>query len=273
MAIFTHMFVDLDAVVSVWLYKKFLSSDSEVVFVPANFDDLTSDDVALDIDAGGKGIKGTTINGLNHCATWALWNKLSAFSDFDRDALSDLVRYVDLQDNHGDVLRACKLADLPDANLLRETGLNSIFRSIQTILKDDLKVLNYMETILDGLYEKALASIRSIQEAKSAEYRGPVAIIRNAKEFGTNNVLFENGAKAVVFVDGNNLGVVRRSDIEISMSHPDITALVHAQNESAEWFAHPAGFLFARGTRKAPSKTRSKIDPTLLADVVANLLS
>ena len=269
--IFTHMFVDLDAVVSVWLVKRFVAGfhDAIVKFVPANWtpdSSFVAGDIAVDISAGLKGID---VEDQHHCAAWALWYDM--LSPQDRNALSDLVAYVDLQDENGDVLTACGLEAHESVSLLREAGLNSIFRGLQGSIKNDTQVLALMETILDGLHDKAMARLRAEEEANTAEFFGNVAIIRNAQEFGTNGVLFSRGAKAVVFVDGNNLGVVRRNGLTVSMSHDSVRALIPT-DEALEWFAHPAGFLFGRGTRKAPVNTPSKVNPIAFATALAQVV-
>ncbi len=71
MKIFTHFVVDLDAVCSVWAAKQFISGakGATVEFRPANWDgkEMAEGDLALDIDAGGRGMKGEKgENGIVH---------------------------------------------------------------------------------------------------------------------------------------------------------------------------------------------------------------
>jgi len=82
------------------------------------------------------------------------------------------------------------------------------------------------------------------------------------RKFATNGVLFEErGVRVIVYVDGNNLGVIRHGDESLRMDHAEICAVVEAAGETNEWFAHPAGFLFCRGSRKAPAENPSKVNP------------
>jgi len=85
-----------------------------------------------------------------------------------------------------------------------------------------------------------------------------------------NAVLFSRGADFVVYVDGNNLGVVRRTDCSISTATDRLLGLIREAGEEGEWFVHPAGFLVARGTRKAPARTPSRLTAKQIADAVAN---
>jgi len=95
----------------------------------------------------------------------------------------------------------------------------------------------------------------------------------NSREFATNGVLFEErGVRVIVYVDGHNLGVIRHGDESLRMNHAELYAVVEAAGETSEWFAHPAGFLFCRGSRKAPAENLSTVSPRTLAEVAAKLL-
>ena len=101
MRIFTHFNVDLDAVCSVWAAKQFVSGAAEatVEFRPANWDgaEMSEGDLAVDIAAGGRGMKGEKgENGIVHsCFASIVAGHASAE---DRSALANLVRFVDAQD-------------------------------------------------------------------------------------------------------------------------------------------------------------------------------
>lgn len=63
-SVYTHVSVDIDAVSSVWFASRFIYPDEnlDIKFVPANWDGqgMEIGDLALDISAGGKGLKGKT---------------------------------------------------------------------------------------------------------------------------------------------------------------------------------------------------------------------
>jgi len=88
-------------------------------------------------------------------------------------------------------------------------------------------------------------------------------------------------------VDGFNLGVLRTkrdrpaiicNDGSIfSADHSAIRAVVAEAGESMGsghefWFAHPAGFLFCHGSKKALAQVPSKVDPMKLIEVLVELL-
>ena len=100
-----------------------------------------------------------------------------------------------------------------------------------------------------------------------------VAVVTNAREFATNGVLFEEyGVRVIVYVDGHNLGIIREGSETLRMDHPDLRAVVSAAGEADEWFAHPAGFLYCRGSRKAPAQSPSRVRSRDLAGAAERLL-
>ncbi len=276
--IFTHFNVDLDAVASVWAVKTFIGmSEAEIQFKSANWDgsELEEGDMAVDISAGGKGIKGETgDNGIVH-SCFAYLIKNYANND-DQKALANLVDFVDAQDAHGLAVNYLipEVAD-KEKFILASTGINAVLRALQAVHpNNDLKVIERMSEIFTGILYSGRARQKAEIEADNAEILdgGKVAIVNNAKQFATNGILYDRGIQVIVYVDGNNLGVIRSNKVKLSMSHYDIKAVVEEASELNEWFAHPAGFLFCRGSRKAPAETKSKVDPKKLADKVNSLL-
>ncbi len=277
--IFTHFNVDLDAVASVWAVKTFIAemSEAEVQFKPANWDgsELQKEDIAVDISAGGKGVKGESgENGIVHsCFAYLIKNYASPE---DQKALANLVDFVDAQDAHGLAVNYF-IPEVPDKEkfILASTGINAVLRAFQAFHpNNDLKVIEKMSEIFTGLLYSGRARQKAEIEANSAEILegGKVAIVSNAKQFATNGILYDRGVQAIIYVDGNNLGLIRSNKVQLSMSHPEIKAVVEETGELNEWFAHPAGFLFCRGSRKAPAETKSKVEPKKIADKINSLL-
>lgn len=282
MRIFTHFNVDLDAVCSVWAAKTFIAGakDAIVEFRPANWDgmDVLEGDLALDIEAGGRGTKGEKESGgLVHSCFALILNQYASAEDLL--ALANLGRFVEAQDAHGSAVKFLA----PETNILAQetfaaTGLNAVLRALQaTHPRNDALVCERMSEILSGMLQAGRARQRAKVEADKAEILegGKVAIVVNSREFATNGILFEErGVRVIVYVDGYNLGVIRHGDESLRMDHPEIRAVVEetAESELKEWFAHSAGFLFCRGSRKAPVESPSKVTPRALAEAAARLL-
>lgn len=282
MKIFTHFVVDLDAVCSVWAAKQFIAGtqDAIVDFRPANWDgsDMAEGDLALDIDAGGRGLKGEKgEGGIVHSCFASIVAKHSSPADWS--ALANLVLFVDAQDAHGSAVKfLAPEASREAQEVLAMTGLNAVLRALQaTHSRNDALVVERMSEILSGMLQAGRARQRAVVEADKAEIidGGKVAIVVNSREFATNGVLFEErGVRVIVYVDGYNLGVIRHGDESLRMDHAELRAVVEAaEGEASEWFAHPAGFLFCRGSRKAPAENPSKVNPRAIAEVAAKLLS
>jgi hypothetical protein len=278
--IFTHYNVDLDAVLSVLAAREFISRSrlARIRFRPANWDgaDAEPGDLILDMDANGRGRKGARRDGIV-CSCFASIVAEFASAD-DQRALVPLMTFVDTQDAHGNVVKhLVPNVDCETYDTLSLTSLNAVFRAVQSMSprNDDFWVIQHMEVIFKGLLKTARARQRAAKEAEGMEILpgGKVALVVNAKEFGTNAALFDHhGIRVIVYVDGCNVGVVREGSETLRMDHPAFRDIVEAAGESAEWFAHEAGFLFCRGSRKAVQTTRSRVNPRQLAEVAAQLL-
>lgn len=280
MKLYTHLSVDLDAVCSVWAARQFIpgAKDATVEFRPANWDgnDMTNGDLALDIEAGGRGLKGEKgEGGIVHSCFALIVAKYAP--PVDQSALASLVRFVDAQDAHGSAVKfLAPEASREAQEVLAMTGINAVLRALQaTHLRNDALVCERMSEILSGMLQAGRARQRAAAEADKAKVLdgGKVAIVVNSREFATNGILFEErGIRVIVYVDGNNLGIIREGSETLRMDHPELRAVVEAAGEASEWFAHPAGFLFCRGSRKAPAKNPSKVNSRTLAEVAAKLL-
>ena len=137
MKIFTHFNVDLDAVCSVWAVRQFIpgARDAAIEFRPANWDgaEMAEDDIAVDIPAGGRGIKGEKgKNEIVHSCFASIVAKHAPPED--QSALASLVRFVDAQDAHGSAVKfLAPEASREAQETLAMTGLNAVLRALQTV--------------------------------------------------------------------------------------------------------------------------------------------
>lgn len=274
--IFTHVNVDLDAVCSVWFARNVMRHPGALAFKPANWggSEAAEGDLVLDIDANGRGIKGAKGDNIVHSCFASLVEKYA--DDRTKKALEALVQFVDIQDSKGSVVKTLIPESTKETqDILGACGLNAVLRALQHVHKgNDREVVDAMSEVLDGLLGCGLNRIDAEGEADQAELvaNGTLAIVRNSKYFATNGILFERGVQAIVFIDGNNLGCCRRNDVAVRMDGPSTWDVVKEAGEAGEWFAHPAGFLFARGTRKAPASEPSRVNPYKLALAVCKQL-
>jgi hypothetical protein len=282
--LYTHFNVDLDAAASVWAAREFISGarDCELVFVSANWDGagIDEDAIALDIVAGGHGFKGEQYPDGTIGSCFALIVKRYASAE-DQEALASLVNFVDAQDAHASAVNwLAPEASREARTVLGDTGLNGVLRALQAVHpRNDALVVERMSEIFSGMLRAGRARRRASVEADRAELIGDgrVAIVRDAQEYATNAILYDRGVKVIVYVDGHNLGVIREGSVTLRTDDPALRAVVEAAGEEVgdgdgKWFAHPAGFIFAWGTRKGPATYPSRVRPEDLAASAYRLL-
>jgi hypothetical protein len=288
--IYTHINVDLDAAASVWAAKQFMGAqDAGLVFVPANWpgDGMEDGDLALDIRAGGRGMKGYPHGDGTVGSCFRDIVTQYAAAD-DQRALQSLITFVDLQDSRGRAVEwLARGADQLGQDVLDGVSINSVLRALQaTHPRNDALIVERMSEIFSGMLEGGRARQRAEIEADDAELIGDglVAIVRDKKEFATNAILFARGVRVIVYVDTHeggdvaDIGVVREGSMTLRMDDPALVEVIRAAGEqlgdgNGTWFAHPAGFMLAWGTRKAPATRPSRVRPEDLAMAAARLLA
>ncbi len=266
--IYTHSHVDRDAVASLWAYRKYAvpkDAPVDVRFVrAADKPPVEPMSVALDIDAGIKGHRDS--DGTTHSCFRTLMETYAP--PRDRAAITKLLEYIDAVDAGGDGWIPPALSEHPDIQALQATGMGAILEALRnTYNGDDARLCAIFADIFDGMLERERLRILAQEEANSAEYpAGPaIAIIREKKSPFTNGVLFERGAKAVIYVDGMNLGVVRKDGEQFHLG--DLLSNALEQRESG-WYFHPKGYLAARGTQKSQALSPSVILPEEIAKIL-----
>ncbi len=204
-----------------------------------------------------------------------------------RNALRDLVTFIDEYDGN---MPDPTDGDYEAKRILYNTSITSVTKALEHYHGDDEElVLQRMSEIFDGILEAAgPAEVRAQAEADRAKLYadGRVAFVVNKKEKRTNQILKERGVLAIVYMAGNNLGVLANNDIYLEdgsrfrADHPKICRLIEESGERVaeekiddhDWFRHPRGFLCGHGSDKAPASSRSKVDPSKLVEVVSSLI-
>ena len=273
---YTHLRPDLDAICSAWVARSFLLRDSQIIFVNANWDGegMKPGDMAVDIEAGGRGVKGKRgLDGHVHSAFRTLAEQY--LSDEDREALAPLIRFVDETDMYGAVVRRF-LPDAPNhvVGMFNGTNLIAVLEALRTSCKgDDAALCDAMFSILNGMLANGRARIRARKSADECWRTGcgRVAIMENMPH-AVADVLFGRGVRVIVYVDGNNIGIYRGKKETVRMDDPRIRKVVDDAGELSEWFIHSSGFLFCRGSRKAPVAAPSLVVPRDLALAAAEVL-
>lgn len=253
--IYTHLNLDLEATCCVWSYLNIIDKDSSfnMKFVNANWDgkEMKIEDVAVDINAGGKGTKGNS-----HKSAFKIISM--QFSDEERDILKSLIEYVDIKDIKG---------KYNSSRIETFCGLGNIFRAIQNQCKgNDYKTYKTMELVLNGMLNNARNRYGNLEEnLEKVKWVGHVAIVKDIK--GINGKVFRMGAKAIVYSQGNDIGAIRNSDFEnIKLDGLMVRKFIACRGE--HWNYREGGNFICWGCRKSPADERSKIKDEELAEVI-----
>jgi len=272
LTIHTHQFVDSDAVASVWAYRRYAVSEARetnIEFATAGEKfDLQSTDIFLDIDGGIKGRKEGD-GRIHSCFKYLL--DLYAPPE-EREALRYLTEYIDRIDAYGsgDLLKSL---GTEGAKVVSENTLREILESLRySNLRTDNDIYLILAEVFNGTLERGKLRMAAEQEVSRAEFPfgTAIAIIKDRKNPFSADLLFERGAKVVIYTDGYNIGAIRKDGENFSLKDLLQEELGH---QETGWFFHDHGFLAARGTFKNPSGSKSTIEPEKIAEILSKIIS
>lgn len=243
--IYTHLNLDIDAASSVALYL-ITKRDDNVQFVSADFiPKLEVNDVAIDITAGGMGLKGDK-------SAFSLI--LSMSPKKYQLAFEKLAVMIDAYDSTGTYP---KVPGYPGVTII------DTFNYLKRGIGLDQELLKAWKPVIEGIFFSWRDFQSATKEANTAEFVGKVAIIKNAPR-QTHSILFDKGVEFVVYEDNFNLGVIRNPRSNKNLGN-------HLRKDLPEWFHHPKGFLSCWGCNKAPKFVASEISAETLAEMVNSL--
>ena len=288
--IFRHVHPDVDAYSSTWAVIRYAPGAENAIICdkPAEWDGsgMKDCDYAVDIKAGGRGIKGELRDNRRMSAFASVMEKYAPTEVLE--AMAPFISWLEIQDSKGHVIDYLAPGISKEANQkLYFTSIQMVLLAVKTELHDSIRVQKYMNVYFDGMLKIARSQLRDmrdfdalIKEGKRIKilHDGKVAINFIGKK-SFSQILFEQGVFVVIYVSGNNLGLVREScpnGTKVRMDHDDIRSVVRQAGEDADnpndWYSHSSGFLYCHGSEKNPATTPSKVDPYKLAAAVASLL-
>lgn len=283
--IFTHHNVDLDAIFSAWFVSRFIcpSIETELVFVPASYNGvgLNGNDIAVDIDAGGKGIKGSIDkDGISHSASYSLFKKTD-LSARDYKALFPLVKIIDKKDTYGNLASApqeIKWRRSDDEALARIKVLSLSLNAFKVSYdNDDEKICSVMFDLLDGFFKKNVEFQLLKTEIEQKSYHcGHLAIIETSLDISAAKIIFnDSNTKAYLYINpkNNSMGVYVGNTLHkegFRLKYDEAKKIIEGFGEKIgngfdEWFCHQNGFLLSWGTRKDKRPYPSMVRPEELA--------
>lgn len=281
--IFTHLSPDLDAVFASLVAIKYGFGESfssffkdlrwrdRIMLVPADYDgsEIKTGDIAVDIVAGGKGIKGEIeSDGKVNSATLQILEK---FAPIDHQkALEDLIFYLNESDSTGSAVDSifkdekgyCKTIE----QILKAGSIDGLFRAMQKGIgyKDSKRIFQIFSFAFDGYLMNGINAIKSFEVYKErAKFHGKkkniVFLDMNDVPMAVCDVAFKEGAEVIIYSNGNDLGIKRKNFSKFPVDHPLIIKVLNEAGEKNEWYTHRSKFFICRGSNKARAKSPSKV--------------
>ncbi len=271
--IFTHCNIDIDAVCSLWFALRFILKKNleevDIVFKPANWDGegMSEGDLALDIYAGGRGIKGEFRKNRTHSCFKTLYKKNYEEIDEDlRKIIYSLSEFVDKHDSHGqNFLRSLKINGNEKSEFLTFKGLFQVFWGYK-INNDDFSVIQKFFENLNNFIDLEIRKKKIFENLERID-SGKVVLTMNTEI--PSGFLSAQGKKIKVYVDDYNLGVViidpnLRNEETLSVIRKIVERSGDVFGYGENWFIDPGYRLICRGSRSNPVSTLSKVDPQFL---------
>ncbi len=286
--VYVHPYVDLDAAFSgaafdlLALRPKRMRAQFFTIPPGSDGSDIPQNAIILDARVGGRGVKGEKDSaGVRH-SCFKLIMQIFASEEI-QEHLTRLITKVDDWDTYGYYK---SYEHLPEEayEVIAEDGPHvTLSMARYRSQRDDIAVINEIRSYLSARINDYYAKQQAYEEAKEAELLpgGRVAIVWNKKRIGINRAVIRRyGCDAVVYVDGNNVGVRRaRSISHLRMDEDVIRDVVRSAGElireeggGNSWFPHPGGYLFSHGTRKFPATEPTAVGPRDLAYAVDKLI-
>ncbi len=203
-------------------------------------------------------------------------------SDEDECAMKDVIQFAEFDQKHGSVIKGLRETGMlryisrEARKIFESVNLSAILSALESYHSDRLEVVyDRMSEIFDGFVELHKANMRAEIEADHVKRftngridpMGKVALLVNKRESRTTQILWQRGVESVVYVDGLNLGIIRRDGAvtkDGDMFNADnqvITDIIRRAGETIGegevWFLHPKKHFISTGTRKAPATRRS----------------
>lgn len=254
MKIFTHVNVDFDAASSAALMKLHYSElynpiIIESVFVSGSIEKtelakLANGEtyIAVDITSGIKGVRS------------AFADLLQTMSDEYQEAFDDLAGFADLVD--------CT----PQA-INKDNSLLTVFRALKYSTNSDQEMVKVWGLIIKGILYDYRDYKKALIEAESAQWYNnhKIAVIHKPVSHKTLGILAGKGAHAVIYKNGNNIGVRRYKTYET------LYVTTKLQYALPDWFHHKNHFLSCWGSSKAPKTTSCNVSVKDLILILSNL--
>ena len=275
--IVTHISVDLDAVSSAWLVRKYMPGweDAELKFVNAGetLDNKPADEnpEIIHVDTGLGQFDHHQTRDFNLSAAKKVFNHLDSrgyLKTYDRNALSRMVDLIAKIDNFQEIHFPSPEADIYDF------AIHQIITGLRPVTQDDQERCELMFKILDGTLQVFKNKIKAESEMKEAftfkSKWGKTFAIESQNE-ETIKLAQKLGYEMVIRKDPK-LGFVRIKTIPSDKL--DLTPVyekVKDADPKADWFLHVSKNMLLNGSSKKPDVKASNLTLNKLIDIIRNI--
>ncbi|MBI3619533.1 chromate resistance protein [Candidatus Roizmanbacteria bacterium] len=262
--IVTHLSVDLDAIASVWLIRRFLPGwdEAEYAFVPAGktyqnkTPDADQDVIHTDTGVGRFDHHQTNTRTSATKLVLDFLLKKKHVKDKNREPLERMVDVINETDHFGEI-------DFPEPTADRyEFFLTQIIDGLKPILQDDLKTMNLVLVLLDGVFLEFKNKVQAEEEIKNG--------FVFTSYFGRSLVLESKNEEVVKLALKMGYRLVARRDparrfIRIKtkpLKEIDLTAVykkIIKMDPKATWFLHVSKHMLLNGSAKNPDAIASSL--------------
>ncbi len=267
----THQSPDIDAITAVWLVRRFLTGwkDAHCVFVPAGETlDQADPDIHPDIMHVDTGFGKYDHHQTNDetCASekvFKLIQKKKSLKAIDAIALERIVAVVNRYDHFKEVFLEPANDDIYDFSLA------CLINGIKLKLQDDMQVVHYVETMLDGLFINfknkinAESTIMTGFEFKSAWGK---SIAFESENDETMKLALKEGFDLVVRRSTSYKYVRIKTHPRVKKSLKTLYEKILIVDKDARWFYHSSGRMLLNGSSKAKDSQPSSLSlPSVIA--------
>ncbi len=229
--LFTHLHVDADAAFSAALIK-LVKPDLDLSFVPADTSIDDEESLGVDMLNGNRTVKGLKQGSAFGLIVHVLGNRDKVW----RKAFGRWAKQINITDSG----KYCK-----DSLLFVQ-----LVSAWQSIGLTDEEIVSHAQDIMRGHLNNTKRELAAKETSNSHPIVNGISIIAEGENV-SKNVLFTRGAK-VVIRHGENTGIcllLSSKEQKKGRSLCELKGLL-----PKHWFIHPAGFIAAHGTKKAPKK-------------------
>jgi hypothetical protein len=275
--IVTHISIDLDAVSSIWLIKKYLpnwdNSDIKFVYAGKTLNNMLvdSDPNIIHVDTGLGKFDHHQEHNLTLCASRKVFDYLiknEYIPQHDIEPLIKIIDFISIIDNFGEINFSNPASDIYDF-CLHQTVIG-----IRSLTKNDKDRCEIMFKNLDAtlqVFKNKINAEKKIKEGFTLNSKwGKTLIVESSNEEVVK--LAQKLGYDMAITKDREFGFIR---IKVKPTNKlDLTSLyekIKKIDKNADWFFHISKRMLLNGTSKNPNMRPSSLSLEKIIDIIKNI--